>query len=237
MSSTSLYKRLKGKGYSPNCVAEVDVYYPETSVIYDYIVEGIDSILVEADPDIAKIIREKFSSYGNVLLYEVAVYDSDSEIELVKSGASSFVSSIYSSPAKINDELRIENSVKSIVKATTFDKLDNGKIDLLSIDIEGCEWFVLKNLKSQPTVISVETHGGIYQNPFYFEIKKWFSKNNYILWYKTKSDSIYVKNGSIIVSIFDRFNLFLTELKILFFKIKKMASKKIKGAISKVNKY
>ena len=44
-------------------------------------------------------------------------------------------------------------------------------IDLLSVDTEGCEWFVLQTLRSRPAVISIETHGGLYLNPHRDEIE------------------------------------------------------------------
>jgi hypothetical protein len=41
---------------------------------------------------------------------------------------------------------------------------------LLSVDTEGCEWYALKNLKSRPKVISLETHGKYYTNAYIKEI-------------------------------------------------------------------
>jgi hypothetical protein len=59
------------------------------------------------------------------------------------------------------------------VRCTTFDRLDDGSIDLISIDTEGSEWFVLKYITSRPDVISIETHGAAYTNPYLDEIQRW----------------------------------------------------------------
>mgnify|MGYP000719454145 CR=1 FL=1 len=229
MTEISLYQRLNKKKFIPEKVAEVGVYYPETSLIYEYILNGTPTILVEADPGIANLIRSHFHGNNNYSLYEVAIYDSECDIELVRSGASSFIADLNSSPAKVNDGINIKNLNKIKVKATTFDKIDDSHIDLLAIDIEGCEWYVLKYMKSRPAVISIETHGGLYKNPFYDNIKKWMNDNDYEIWYKTKSDSVFVKRHKIKIDIKDKTLLFLTDILIFIIKLKKVITKIIKG--------
>ena len=77
------------------------------------------------------------------------------------SRSSSFISSSNSSPAIINDSYDKENNTTVKVKAKKFSSEDPGNIDLISIDIEGSEWFVIKNMISRPNVVSIETHGAI----------------------------------------------------------------------------
>lgn len=229
MTNISLYQRLNKKRYVPKKVAEVGVYLPETSLIYEYILNGTPALLVEADPDITNLIRKHFQGKNNFTLYELAIYNSECDIELVKSGASSFVANLNSSPAVVNDGINISNLNKIKVKALTFDKIDDSKIDLLAIDIEGCEWYVLKYMKSRPTVISIETHGGVYKNPFYDKIMQWMKENNYKVWYKTKSDTIFVKKDKIKIDLKDQISLFFTDILIFIYKAKKRMTKKIKG--------
>ncbi|MBO0929960.1 FkbM family methyltransferase [Fibrella aquatilis] len=90
-----------------------------------------------------------------------------------------------------------------------FSEIDTGEFDLLSIDIEGSEWYVLKYMVSRPNVISVETHGKFYVNPFINEIKAWMLKNNYIIWYKDRSDSVYVKKEFIDITSYEKIALIL----------------------------
>jgi hypothetical protein len=93
---------------------------------------------------------------------------------------------------------------KFVVEARTFDQIDDGTIDLLSVDVEGSEWFVLKHMTSRPSVISIETHGSLYRNPFFDQISEWMKANNYVLLYKATSDSVFVKRGVIDVTAGDK---------------------------------
>jgi hypothetical protein len=84
-----------------------------------------------------------------------------------------------------------------------FDAIDDGSIDLLSIDVEGSEWYVLNTMRSRPTVISLETHGKTYRNPFLPQIRWWMSRNGYRLWYMERSDSVYVRPTLIYPTLLD----------------------------------
>ena len=89
------------------------------------------------------------------------------------------------------------------VECKVFSDIDDGTIDLLSIDIEGGEWYVLKHVVSKPKVISIETHGKFYTNPFLAQIQHWLQNNNYTEWYKDKSDTVYVQHGLFTITIAD----------------------------------
>jgi len=121
----------------------------------------------------------------------------------------------------VNDKCNKEKTEKFSVKAILFSEIDKGSFDLISIDIEGAEWFVIKHLVSRPNVISVETHGKYYTNPYLYEIKSWMKTNNYEEWYKDESDTVFVKKGTFTISIVERIQLFLKSLKILLVKMKK----------------
>ena len=54
------------------------------------------------------------------------------------------------------------------VQSKTIKEIDNGKIDILLLDCEGAEWFILENLISRPYAISIELFDGqYYKNPNY----------------------------------------------------------------------
>ncbi len=213
-SNIKFYKTINRKKFTPKYVAEVGVWHPKTSNIYSYIQDGIKTMLVEPDPKSIELIKSKFNK-PNVTLHEVAICDFDGEVELCQRESSTFVSNLKSSPALVNDNCNIEQSEKFVATAIKFSKIDNNKIDLISIDTEGSEWFVIKNMLSRPVVISIETHGGMYINPYIKEIKQWMKDNNYSLLYKDKSDSIYVLNNKIKITVFDRINLVKQQLFIL----------------------
>lgn len=207
-----LYKRLNAKGFKPLHVAEVGVYHPETSNIYDYIEQGIKTTLVEPSPDSIKRINDYFDDYSNITLHEVAAYDYNGELSLSQRGASTYATELKSSPAIVNDNYIPSDDDSFSVKSVTFDTIDDGTIDLLSVDVEGSEWFTLKYMTSRPTVISVETHGQSYLNPYIKEIKRWMKENGYCNYYKDGTDTVFVKKGTLDVTLSDCAKLLLMEL-------------------------
>ena len=202
-----LFRRVTARGFRPSHVAEVGVWHPETSMVLPYIHDGVRTTLVEPDPDSIVLIKEAFAGRENVTLHPVAACDFSGTVELCKRESSTFVSFLSSSPALVNDDCDISRTETFTAEARLFSEIDDGTIDLLSVDTEGSEWFVVKNLKSRPAVISVETHGGMYRNPYLREIKAWMADNRYRLWYRDKSDSVYVKQDAISVSFWDRLGL------------------------------
>ena len=91
----------------------------------------------------------------------------------------------------MNDGYVIAAGRSFTVPAVTFDTIDDGTIDVLAIDIEGGEWFVLRHLVSRPAIISVETHGKRYVNPYRAEIDAWMRAEGYGAWYRDDSDTVY----------------------------------------------
>lgn len=200
------------KGFTPSHVAEVGVYLPEASNIYDFIQAGTRCTLVEPDPSSIEKIRRSFAANRNVTLHTVAVYDTNGKLELVHREASTFAADLASSPAIINDGYKIDNRDKFTVEAVTFDRIDDGTIDLLSVDTEGSEWFVIKHMKSRPAIISLETHGAAYVNHYLSEILAWMQQNNYRVWYKDKTDSVFARRDRIEVTFADRIRLFFMDM-------------------------
>jgi len=216
-----IYKRLKDRKIQFNHVCEVGVYLPETSNIINFIKDDIRTTLVEADPETVEKIKTYFSGY-NIEVVPVAVWDTSGVIKLSKAAASTFVTQLDASPAIINDKYQVKEENTFEVPCKVFSEIDDGTIDLLSVDIEGGEWYVIKHLKSRPKVISIETHGKYYVNPFIKEIEAWLVKENYITWYKDRSDTIYVKNGLLNPSFSENVTTFLTLAKIRWKKFKRI---------------
>jgi len=191
----TLYNKCKQKGFTPGHVCEVGVYYPETSNILGFIKEGVKSTLVEPLPECITAINNAFGNLNNIKLHPVAVSGNSGEIDLFLAESSSFAADLSSSPALKNDNYSKQTAETITVKSVTFDMIDDGTIDLLSIDTEGSEWFVLKHMVSRPSVISVELKTKHYVNPFLNEITTWMKTNGYEVWYTEKSDTVYIKNG------------------------------------------
>ena len=216
-----LTKMLKKKNYTPRHVCEVGVWHPRTSNIKYYIEKNIKSLLIEPDPESIALIKKEWGERKNLTLKTVACTDFEGTIDLHKAGSSSFVSSTKNSPAMVNDSFDIRNNISTKVDAKKFSSEDPGDIDLISIDIEGSEWFVIKHMLSRPDIISIETHGGYYINPHIEDIKKWMDEYNYVLWFKDNSDSVYVKKHIIEVKFNEILFLILKNIHLIFRRYRK----------------
>jgi len=197
----TLFLRCKEKNIHTSHVCEVGVYLPETSNILGFIREGIRATLVEADPYINRKLNEYFSSFPQVRIVENAVYFENKLLEFCRAEASTFVREIPMSPALANDKFDVKKANTFTVEAKRFDEIDDGTIDILSIDTEGCDWYVLQSMTSRPTVISIETGIKKYSNPFLKEIRNWMLTFGYEIWYRDGSDTVYVKNNSITLNL------------------------------------
>lgn len=219
-TTNKLYKKCKAKGFQPKHVCEVGVHLPPTSNIINFINEGIKTTLVEPDPKSIDAINTFFAKNTNIVLHPVAIFDYNGQLELAQRGPSTFVSTLTASPSLVNDKYTIKEEDKFTVKCVQFHEVDDGTIELLSVDTEGCEWYTLKDLVSRPSVISLETHGKYYTNAFITEILNWMRGNNYVVWYKDGSDTVFIKNGLFGVSIIEKIQLFLRNLRIRLVKMK-----------------
>lgn len=199
-----LYNKCTSKGLIIKHAAEVGVYLPETSNILKFIEDGIRATLVEADPEYVLKIREYFRSFDQVTVYPYAVWDKSGFITLNKASSSSFVDELSASPAILNDNYVSDLEKKIKVEAKTFDEIDDGTIDLLSVDIEGGEWYVIKHLKSKPDVISIETHWKNYSNPYLREINDWMNEHGYNVWYVDRSDTVFFKTNLFELTPFEK---------------------------------
>jgi FkbM family methyltransferase len=216
-----IYRKLKEKKIQFNHVCEVGVYLPETSNIVDFIFEGIKTTLVEPDNKSIAAINQFFSKQKNITLFPYAIYDYNGTIKLAKAEASTFISELKASPALVNDAYKVSEENSYEVPCRLFSTIDSGDIDLLSIDIEGAEWYVLKSMTSRPKVISVETHGNSYQNPFLQEIEQWIETNNYKIWYKDQSDTVYIQQNLFEITTIEKIVLKFKNLHLAWRRFKK----------------
>lgn len=215
-----IYQGLKRRNIQFHHVCEVGVYLPETSNIINFIRDGVRATLVEADPETVEKIKTYFAEY-NIEVFPVAVWDNNGVIKLSRANASTFVSELTSSPALVNDQYVVEEKNTFEVPCRIFSSLDDGTIDLLSIDIEGAEWYVLKNLVSRPKVISIETHGKYYTNPFITEITAWLQKENYDTWYKDSSDTVFIQKNLLTPLLSERLGTWVASWKTQWKKFKR----------------
>jgi FkbM family methyltransferase len=188
---TRLHEHVTAAAIPVAHACEVGVYRPEFANVADWIEAGTRATLVECDPVTARALRDRWGARATVRIHECAVADAAGPLLLHRAGASTFGENVPRSPAVANDGFVVGRGETFLVAAVTFDTLDDGTIDLLAIDIEGGEWFVLRHLRSRPAVISVETHGKRYRNPFRAEIEGWMRAEGYGAWYHDDTDTVY----------------------------------------------
>lgn len=196
----------------PKHIVEIGAYKPEHIVCWPFIFDPkCDILLIEPNPDVVKELHEYYKDYPNVTIHDYAIVESKISTRVNMSipennvcnqhaDASGYIININSPYKARKIAGRYVEPINSIVvKANTFDKFDNGKIDGIVIDIEGAEWFVLQNMISRPAVLCIEMGGPAnYKNPYYNEIIDWIVKNGYELHTTTHvneivNDYIYVK--------------------------------------------
>lgn len=149
-----------------------------------------------------------FGHLPHVQLHNVAIYASKGEIDMYECNASSFVGGVQS-PIKVNNGYVEDDTVAGIkaiirdfpysgaahtkVPSDTIAPYDNGQIDILAVDTEGCEYYALEHLISRPKLICLETHGQQYINPMINEIGAWMNANGYGRAGQTESDTLFVR--------------------------------------------
>lgn len=128
-------------------------------------------------------------SRPNVKIHNVAIGDENGEAEFYDNATSSSLVGIETTTKK-HDTLN-----KFSVQVRRISEFDNGEIDILSVDVEGNEFFVLKHLISRPQQITVEIYNDLatYINPYLFEIEEWAKNNDYKRVRVANSDFVYRK--------------------------------------------
>jgi len=160
----------------------------------------IECHLFEPNPILYKDLINQSKQYKNVYIYNLAITDKSGEEEMLLMNNCSYVEGV-DSPVLLNHGKSsdcIKTAQKTKIKTETIDKFDKGDIDVILIDTEGCEWFVLEKLISRPRQIAIETstlgqEGKIIYNKNIDKILFWMWENNYQLALKDENDSHFLK--------------------------------------------
>lgn len=127
-------------------------------------------------------LQINFKNYNNIKLYNNAIYNENKIVNFYLDGFGSFIDGVFSYikfSLKDKTELFLD-SYKIKINTYKISEFDNGDIDFLSLNCEGCEWYVLESLISRPKIIRINyiTESG-YSNPFMGNIINWLKENNY----------------------------------------------------------
>lgn len=178
-------------GLTPRAVAEIGVNHPEHCRLIDFI-GRCPTLLVEPLPDCAQRLRDTLP-LAEVI--EAACADSAGTLPFYHRGQTSFLIGLEHTPALDVDKHVIQDQNIHQVQALTFNTIDPGNLDIVAIDTEGAEWFVIKHMISRPKLLIVETHAPSwkYINPYLTEITDWTRTNGYTEVAKEFADTLYAR--------------------------------------------
>jgi FkbM family methyltransferase len=188
-----LYKYINNSGIQITKAAEVGVLSIETSTLKAFLDGGVICDFYEAVPEFCAQIERSLIGKSNARLFCHAVSDFDGSMDLCMAGPSTFAANQQVSPA-LNHDGYVKDEKKIIsVKVVDFLEVDPGDYDLVTIDVEGGEYSVLRRMKSRPLVISIETQSRDYVNPHIGAITDWMVENDYKIWFQNDTDTVFYK--------------------------------------------
>lgn len=140
--------------------------------------------LFEPNPFLYATLARRVGPYHNVKLYNIAISNENRFGHLVSAGLLSYLPEMAS---PINTIFRgkltpMLDAFKVPVNIMTFDRFDNGVIDLLILGMEGAEFTVFQTMRSRPHIIILNNH---FANDYHFEfprfdeIQQWCKANRY----------------------------------------------------------
>ena len=181
------------KKISVSSMVEVGAYTPQYSLGYMFATRYPDMKvgIVEANAQYAVEMiyaLAQAKSVSNSIVYPFAISSHEGYVSLmvpnesgdrrsgayVKGNKSAFLNRFKGSEA---------DTTEVHVPSCRFNRIDNGKIDLLIIDIEGSEWDVIQDIESSPALIVVEMYHSPpkeFVNANFGKIIEWMKENDYV---------------------------------------------------------
>ena len=169
------------------------------SSLHNFLTPNVRLDIIEPIPKNIQAIEECYKDFPNVTVYPFAIWKESCTLEMYDLERVSYVKGIDAPatgsyrgmaepgrPTKLSYEPKDSDLIK--VEAKTFDQFDNGKIDVLDLDVEGAEWYVLEKMISRPKIVIVET-GADRDHPFISDIDNWALENGYVEFRHYESNS------------------------------------------------
>jgi FkbM family methyltransferase len=163
--------------------------------LHDFLPEAERAEVFEPIPVHVERIKEFYKDEPKVQVHQVALWQQDGPLKMSYLGETSFVHSLLS-PVVANFKYTSLPEHDIVVEGRRFDHFDDGSIDLIEIDAEGAEWFIIQNMQSRPKIIIIEMEWHNYRNPFFKEISNWMSENRYANIDHHKANWIYRRFGT-----------------------------------------
>ena len=186
------------RGKHAQSVCEVGVNQPDLCSVTDFYHDGASTILVEPLPWLAKSLRMIFP---DAMVHEKVCGDRNGMVKLYDRGEGSWIEQVPI--GKAPDEHEKHSGIKREefdpqfvreVESVTFDRIDPGDLDVLCVDTEGAEWFVIERMVSVPKLVRLETHFSCsgWINPFDAQIRLCMKNKGYTLLAEDVSDTLWV---------------------------------------------
>lgn len=173
------------------------MYYVEVGCFeessWHYLLKPEDRLdILEPIPANIERVRAKYKSWDNVTVHPYAVWKENCQLWMHNIGVLSYVEGIACPAITLGYEPKEEKLIE--VEAITFDKFDKGDIEMMDIDVEGAEWYVIQRMISRPNVIVVET-GTLRNHPHIDEIDNWMDINGYDQFAHQETNSFFRKRS------------------------------------------
>lgn len=146
------------------------------SDLHNFLMSGTKLDIYEPLPRNIANIKEHYKDYPNVNVYPLAVWKESGTVKMYDLGDLSYIEGAPAPALGFNYQPNADDVVE--VGAVTMDQIDDGLIDILDVDIEGCEWYALEKLISRPEILVIKT--GDDENPHMKEINEWLKGNGYV---------------------------------------------------------
>jgi hypothetical protein len=188
-------------GLKPRRVAEVGVNEPDKCSLLPFIHEGIPTLLVEPLPWCCQNLRAAFEGKP-VEVIEGVAGDKDGSVLLYDRGEGSWIDDVPEGAAPdehqghsgLNRETIDPRFIRK-VQSYRWRMIDPGDIDVLCVDTEGAEWFVIREMTSRPALVRCEmhfTHSG-WINPHNPAIRQKMTDMGYVVIGEDVSDILWAK--------------------------------------------
>lgn len=187
MHNLTFGKIIKGSGVEVRHAVEVGAFSMEFCNLGHYLLDPKVRVqLFEPMPERFASLSKETAGLEHVTCHNVAIMDEDGPVVMRNMWAGSHVVGV-AAPEVVNKGTKTAafyrgKKIEEVtVEGRIFTPFDDGTIDVLTLDSEGCEWFVLKHMRSLPKWISIEMGDSKnpYKNPNSAEIHQWMEKNRY----------------------------------------------------------
>lgn len=188
-------------GMEPRRVAEVGVNEPDKCSLLPFINAGIPALLVEPLPWCCQNLRAAFEGKP-VEVIEGVAGEKEGSVLLYDRGEGSWIDDVPQGAAPdehhghsaMNRETMDPCFIRK-VQSYRWRMIDPGDIDVLCVDTEGAEWFVIREMISRPALVRCEmhfTHSG-WINPHNPAIRQKMQEMGYVVIGEDVSDILWAK--------------------------------------------